>query len=254
MSASGDSGSGKKRYFEPAPAIDVEEFRKVVTSRRSVRRFDATPIPDAVLDDCLDLAMLAPNSSNLQPWEFHVVKSPALKAKMSAACLGQNAARTAQVLVAIVARTETWQQHCDLVLEQWPEETVPRIVDSYYRKLARIYYQQGPLNVVGMGKRLAASVAGLRRPVPRGPFSAADMKVWAVKSTALAAGNFMLALRAHGFDSCPMEGFDEHRVRKLLDLPADGVVVMVVGCGKRAEDGVYYPRLRFDRARFVKEH
>lgn len=254
MSASGESGSGRRRYSEPVPAIDVEEFRKVVQSRRSVRRFDDTPLPGAVLDDCLDLAMLAPNSSNLQPWEFHVVKSPDLKARMARACLGQNAARTAQVLVAFVARTGTWREHCRLMLEQWPEETVPRIVDSYYRKLAPVYYGQGPLDVMGIGKRLAASVAGLSRPVPRGPFSAADMKVWAVKSTALAAENFMLALRAHGFDSCPMEGFDERRVRKLLDLPADGTVVMVVGCGRRAADGVYQPRLRFDRARFVKEH
>ncbi|HEX4869922.1 MAG TPA: nitroreductase family protein [Moraxellaceae bacterium] len=255
MSASGEGGSGKKRHREPAPpVIDVEEFRKVVLSRRSVRRFDDTPLPDAVLDDCLDLAMLAPNSSNLQPWEFHVVKSPALLKAMTAACLGQNAARTARALVVFVARTATWQEHCDLVLEQWPEETVPRIVDNYYRKLARLYYLQGPLDVVGLGKRVAATVAGLRRPVPRGPFSAADMKVWAVKSTALAAENFMLALRAHGFDSCPMEGFDERRVRKLLDLPDDGTIVMVVGCGKRAPDGVYYPRLRFERSRFVKEH
>lgn len=254
MAASGVKGSGKRRYAEPAPDIDVEEFRKVVLSRRSVRRFEATPVPDAVLDDCLDLAMLAPNSSNLQPWEFHVVKTPALKAQLARACLGQNAATTAPLLVAIVARTATWREHCRLMLEQWPEESVPTIVEKYYRKLAPVYYGQGPLGVVGIGKRVAATVAGLRRPVPRGPFSATDMKVWAVKSTALAAENFMLALRAHGFDSCPMEGFDEKRVRKLLDLPADASVVMVVGCGKRAADGIYQPRLRFDRARFIKEH
>ena len=35
------------------------------------------------------------------------------------------------------------------------------------------------------------------------------------KSTALACQNFMLALVAEGFDSCPMEGFDER-----VDLPA----------------------------------
>ncbi|HET8729664.1 MAG TPA: nitroreductase family protein [Moraxellaceae bacterium] len=255
MSATGAEPSRKKRHREPLPpAIDVEEFRKVVLTRRSVRRFDETPIPDDVLDDCLDLALLAPNSSNLQPWEFHVVKTPALRKRMAAACLGQNAARTAQVMVVIVARTDTWREHCEQVIAQWPEETIPRIVDNYYRRLARIYYLQGPLNVVGMGKRLAATLAGLTRPVPRGPFSAADMRVWAVKSTALAAENFMLAMRAHGFDTCPMEGFDDRRVRKLLDLPDDGIITMVVGCGRRASDGVYYPRLRLDRARFVKEY
>ena len=83
----------KERYYEPAPdAIDVAEFRKVVASRRSVRKFTDKPIPAEVLDDCLDMAMLAPNSSNLQQWEFYVVKSPDKRAKLVEACLNQNAA------------------------------------------------------------------------------------------------------------------------------------------------------------------
>lgn len=244
----------KARYQETAPDIDVEEFRKVVISRRSVRRFDDTPLPDAVLDDCLDMALLAPNSSNLQPWEFHVVKTPALKKQLAYACLNQNAARTAQALVVIVARTASWEEHCELMLSHWPDKDVPRIVANYYRRVARLHYRQGPFNLLGWGKRALAAVAGLRRPVPRGPFTAADMRLWAAKSVALAAENFMLALRAHGFDSCAMEGFDERRVRKLLPLPPDAFVVMVVGCGKRAADGVYHPRIRFDRERFVKTH
>lgn len=244
----------KPRYQEAVPDIDVGEFRKVVMSRRSVRRFDGTPIPDAVLQDCLDMALLAPNSSNLQPWEFHVVKTPALKKALAHACLDQNAARTAQELVVVVARLETWKEHCDMMLESWPEETVPRVVQSYYGRLARIYYNQGPMNLLGAGKRIFSSVTGLSRPVPRGPFTQADMKVWAAKTVALGAENFMLAMRAHGFDTCPMEGFDAHRVHKLLDLPSDAFIVMVIGCGKRAADGVYHARIRFARERFIKTH
>ncbi|MDP1775714.1 MAG: nitroreductase family protein, partial [Moraxellaceae bacterium] len=37
---------GKPRYHEPAPQhIDVEAFRQVVISRRSVRKFTSKPIP-----------------------------------------------------------------------------------------------------------------------------------------------------------------------------------------------------------------
>lgn len=36
----------KKRYYEPAPQdIDVANFRKVIESRRSVRKFTDKPIP-----------------------------------------------------------------------------------------------------------------------------------------------------------------------------------------------------------------
>lgn len=244
----------KQRYHEAVPDIDVEEFRKVVMSRRSVRRFDDTPVPDAVLQDCLDMALLAPNSSNLQPWEFHVIKTPALKKELAVACLDQNAARTAQELVVIVARLETWKEHCDMMLDNWPEETVPKVVQSYYGRLAKVYYNQGPLNILGIGKRALAAVTGLKRAVPRGPFTHADMKVWAAKTVALGAENFMLAMRAHGFDTCPMEGFDARRVNKMLKLPPDAFVVMVVGCGKRAPDGVYHARIRFARERFIKTH
>ena len=74
---------GKSRYYEPAPQdIDIENFRKVVTSRRSVRKFTNKPIPQAVLDDCLDMALLAPCSSGLQQWEFYVVRSSDKKAKL----------------------------------------------------------------------------------------------------------------------------------------------------------------------------
>lgn len=74
------SNTEKKRYYEAAPQdIDVDNFRKVVESRRSVRKFTDKPIPEDVLNACLDLALLAPNSSNLQPWTFYVVQDAAKK-------------------------------------------------------------------------------------------------------------------------------------------------------------------------------
>lgn len=233
------------------PEIDVEEFRKVVRSRRSIRRFTDEPIPEQVLEDCLELATLAPNSSNLQPWEFYVVRTPDLKAKVAHACLGQNAAKSAAVLVVVVARPDSWRKHARQALEDWPEQTPPPIVENYYRKVAPIHYNQGPLGVLGLAKKAAGLAVGLTRPVPRGPYSPCEMKIWATKSTALAAQNLMLALRAHGYDSCPMEGFDECRVRKLLKLPAKGLVTMVVAAGRRAENGVYNRQYRFDQSQLV---
>ena len=43
----------KKRYYEAAPQdIDVDNFRKVIESRRSVRKFTDKPIPSEILDEC----------------------------------------------------------------------------------------------------------------------------------------------------------------------------------------------------------
>ena len=239
---------------EPHPEIDLEEFRKVVHSRRSVRRFTEEPIPEAVLQDCFDLALLSPNSSNLQPWEFHRVVNPQARDKIVTACLGQNAAKTAAELIVVVARTKTWKKHCGENLDNWPEPTVPRIVEAYYRGGAQVHYGGLPLDPFGLVKKTIRRLSGLARPMPRWPNSSADMALWATKTTALAAQTFVLALRAHGFDSCMMEGFDEARLRKAVKLPKDGVVLMVIGAGRRAEKGVYHARIRFPRQRFLIEH
>jgi nitroreductase len=52
------------------------------------------------------LALLAPNSSNLQPWTFYVVQNPTKKKQLVKACLNQLAAKTASELIVCVARTD----------------------------------------------------------------------------------------------------------------------------------------------------
>ncbi len=242
----------KKRYHEPALDTDSGEFHKVVESRRSVRKFTSKPIPRPVLDACLDLAMQAPSSCNLQPWEFHVVQSADKKQKLVEACMSQNAAKTAAELIVVVARTKNWGKVAKLNITDWPQKTMPRHWKNFYTGGVPLTYWQGPFYSVGHAKKMATRIAGLFTPVPRGPFTKSDMRVWAVKSVALAAENLMLALRSYGFDSCPMEGMDEKRVRKLLKLPSDAEVVMVIGAGERAEDGVYFPKVMFDRENFVR--
>lgn len=245
--------SAKKRYYEPAPERSYgQEFTEVVESRRSVRKFTDRKIPKHILDACLDLALLAPSSCNLQPWEFHVVQSPEKKQKLVEACMSQNAATTAAELIVVVARTANWREIAKLNIEQWPQPKIPKHWKNFYTSGVQLTYWQGPLYSVGAIKKAVTNIAGLFRPMPRGPFTKADMRVWAIKSVALAAENLMLAFRAHGFDSCPMEGMDERRVKKLLDLPRDAEVVMVVGAGERANDGVYFPRVKFERENFVK--
>lgn len=248
------NGAAKRsaRYREPAPQhIDPEAFDRVVRSRRSVRRFTDTPIPPDVLDACIDLALLAPNSSNLQPWAFYKVQSADKKRALVRACLDQNAAKTAAELIVVVARTDTYLEHAKLNLRAWPDGKPPKLVRDYYSKLVPLMYSRGPLGALGVAKGVVTQAVGQFRPMIRGPFSAADLKVWAVKSTALAAQNLMLALRAYGYDSCPMEGFDEARVARLLRLPRSASIPMVIGAGIRSEDGVYHPQIRFERERFV---
>lgn len=236
------------------PAIDWNEFKKVVETRRSVRVFDRTKILEADVREALDMALLAPNSSNLQPWEFYWVRSAGPRAALVEACLSQPAARTAAELIVCVARVDTWPLMRARMLEAFAgQKKVPASAVDYYRKLVPMVYSVGPFGAFARLRGLAMWVIGLRRAIPREPSSPADMTTWAVKSTALACENLMLALRAKGWDSCPMEGVDSSRAKKILGLPRSAAIVMVVAAGRRSSKGVYGPRIRFDRSLFVHE-
>ncbi|ALH96523.1 nitroreductase family protein [Acinetobacter equi] len=244
----------QERYYEPAPEnIDVENFRKVIESRRSVRKFTEKPIPNEILDACLDLALLAPNSSNLQPWTFYVVQNPTKKKKLVKACLGQLAAKTAAELIVCVARTDRIDQMAKMNISEFPFPEAPKAVKKYYQFIP-YNYKTGFLNSFGHFKKVAFKVARrLDKQLPVSAFTPADAKLWATKTTALACENLVLSLRAYGFDSCMMEGFDEPLVRKILDLNHHQFPVMVIGAGERAKDGVFFPQYRFDRNLFIEK-
>jgi nitroreductase len=230
-----------------------EEFDKIVQNRRSVRYYTNEKIPRHVLDQVLEWALLAPNSSNLQSWEFFVVQDPIKKSKLVEALFNQPAARTAQELIVAVAKLKTWKSTRQQMLDHLAkQENAPKSALAYYKKLVPLVYTQGPLSSFGMAKRMVNSVVGVFRAIPREPYSRSDMRVWSVKSTALACQNIMMGFSAHGFDTCPMEGYDSRRIKRILNLGRDSEVVMVISAGKRDKRGVYGPRIRMAKEQFLK--
>ena len=239
---------------EVLPEINADEFCKVVESRRSVRVYTEEQIPEAIVRKCLHLALLAPNSSNLQPWQFYWVRDPEKKTKLIKYCLSQPSARTSAELIVAVARPDTWEgvrkQMMEVINKKDPAKV--KAVRQYYERIVPLAYNQGPLGIYGPIKKLLLFFRGLKTPTPRGPSSISEMLIWAHKNTALACENLMLAFRAHGYDSCPMEGMDPVRIKKLLNLPSEADICMVISAGKRAPNGVYGNRIRFDENQFIK--
>ncbi len=247
-----DNMAGYK-HEEIMQTVSPIEFDKIIHNRRSVRFFTEEKIPTEVMEKVLDWALLAPNSSNLQPWEFYWVKDAEKKKLLVEALLSQPAARTAQELIVAVAKRKTWKKVSQQMLSRLKEDsTIPKAALDYYSKIVPLAYTIGFFGIMGKIKKLGLTIAGLARPIPREPTSAADMRVWAVKSTSLACQNIMLGFSAFGYDSCPMEGYDSCRVKKILKLESGDEVVMVISAGKRDKKGVYGPRIRMPRDQFVK--
>jgi nitroreductase len=83
----------------------------------------------------------------------------------------------------------------------------------------------------------------LFRPIYR-EIRNSDMRIVAHKSAGLAAQNFMISMAAIGYDTCPMEGSDTLRIKKILNLQRGAEITMVIGCGIRDEKGIYGSRFR----------
>ena len=225
---------------------------KAIKYRRSVRVYSDEHIKDALVKQCLVNASLAPTSSNLQLWEFHHITDKTILQKVAKACMGQNAAITANQLVVVVTRKDTWRKkaranvaHFDRVFKQ-PEMQKEihrkKMAINYYQKIIPTLYADF-FGVFGAIKYWIFQLIGLFRPVYR-QTRWSDLRVVAHKSAALAAQNFMISMAAVGYDTCPMEGSDTLRIKKVLKLPKGAEINMVISCGIRKPEGVYGERFR----------
>lgn len=88
------------------------------------------------------------------------------------------------------------------------------------------------LGILGFLRVILAKSISLFRPMMR-EVSESDMRVVVHKSCALAAQTFMIAMANEGYDTCPLEGFDSKRIKKLLKLPHGAGINMVIPCGIR---------------------
>ena len=236
-------------------------YREIVQSRRSVRKYDSeTPFDHEVVSRALDLTLLSPNSSNMQLWEFHrIIDADNLK-QAAHFCMGQNAATTARELVVFVVTPYKWRERAEMNAQTVRDnfagrEDHPQLSKArkYYEKLIPFVYNNDSFGLFGLIRKLIVWGVGMKRPIMR-EVSKSDVRVSVHKSCALAAMNFMMAMRSEGLDTCPMEGFDSKRMKQLLGLPKQAEITMVIGCGKRTDKGVYGERHRVEREDVIHIH
>jgi nitroreductase len=230
--------------------------------RRSVRIYDPEKsIDSTIVRKCIEQAALAPNSSNMQLWEFYHITSKETIEKIAPLCFNQNAARTAQQLVIFVTRKDLWRRRAKANLEMLDKvfPPKPKSEQSRREKTSRAYYGKlipftysDFMGIFGWIKYVMILVLGLFKPMYR-EVRKSDMRVVVHKTCALAAENFMLSMAAEGYDTCPMEGSDTWRVKRVLGLPLGAEINMIVSCGIRKPEGVYGERFRIPFEEVYKE-
>ena len=237
----------------------LKTVSEAIKYRRSVRKYLDTELDEEKVKNCIRNATLAPNSSNMQLWEFYHVTDNEILKKLSKACFDQNAAKTAINMVVFVARRDKWRERAkynlDFLEDMFDKQEKEGMDVQRRRKVSRRYYEKlmptiyiDFFGLVGFYKKILSFFIGLFRPIYREVLFS-DLRVITHKSVALAAENFMLSMAEIGYDTCPMEGSDTKRVKKILKLPSKAEITMIIGCGIRAKNGVYTERFRvpFDK-------
>ncbi len=228
-------------------------LEEIINYRRSVRHYKKTPIDAEKVKHCIELATLAPNSSNMQLWEFYHITNPKMLKELSIACLNQESATSAKQMVIFVARQDLYRTRAkkmrtletENVLKNSPKLKQEKRIKNwkmYYGRIMPFLYLRF-FGIFGIIRTIIVNIVGLFRPIVY-QVSENDMRVVVHKTCALAAQTFMLAMANEKYDTCPMEGFDSRKVKSILKLSYGAEINMVISCGIREEQGVWGDRMR----------
>ncbi len=175
-----------------APVFDPAFGRQLAALfrwRRDVRRFAATPVPAALLDELLTVACLAPSVGLSEPWRFVTVDDPARRAAV---------------------RSSFERCNRGALTQQQPDSA------ALYARLKLAGLDEAPCHIAVFAEPDPAQGRGLGR---------GTMPETVAYSAVMAAHTLWLAARAAGLGLGWVSILDPAAVAAALDVPADWLFI-----------------------------
>jgi nitroreductase len=164
----------------------------------------------------------------MQPWRFIVVQQPEQKERLRAASYNQAKVEEASAVIVACGDADGWRKDLDLMLQLGREGGMP---ESY------------------------AAQACKSVPAYLSSFTTEQMLCWLNKQVMLAFTSMMLMAEVMGYDTAPMEGFEQEKVCSLLHLPMSYHVVALLAIGTlRGADKFYGGRFSLGHTVFAEEY
>ena len=208
---------------EPSAAVDA-----AITSRRSIRAFLPTPVPEATVREILEVASRAPSGTNTQPWKVHVLAGDARR-------------RLSDAVLAAYDDPAERALHAE-EYDYYPREWVPPYIDRR-RKVGWDLYgllEIGKADKDKMHAQHGRNYAFFDAPVG---FIFTIDRIMATGSWldyGMVLENIMVAARGRGLDTCPQAAFTQfHRViKRELGLGDHEMVVCGMALGVADPDAL----------------
>ena len=199
----------------------MKPLAQAIRDRRSTPSFNGAPIPDSDLRRILDAGLHSPSGYNLQPWRFVVVESEEGRRRLRSACFNQAKVEEASVVIVCCGDRDGWRKDLPEMLRIGRKNGMPEA-----------YAAQADSTVTGY----------------LSSFNAEQMNAWLNKQVTIAATSMLWMAEVLGYDTAPMEGFEQEKVCEMLKLPMSYTVVSMLAVGhlKGAD--------KFDGGRFPLSH
>lgn len=185
--------------------------------RYAAKKFDTSKkVSETDLEKILEAIRLTPTSFGMQPYHFYIVTNQDQKDAIQAAAWNQAQIGTASHLIVMCARND-----------------LMTVKDEYFDAMS------------GGSTEVRANLRGFEDMVTG--FIPHSSPEWAKKQVYIAQGFALAACAELQIDSCPMEGFDPAAVAKILDVPSNLDVAVMLPIGYRAVDEHPRPKFRFPK-------
>ena len=173
---------------------------QAVRERRSIKSFDPAHRFSKEEEDLLiDLAIQSPSSFNIQHWRLVNVRDAELRTRIRAAAADQPQVTDASLLFVVCADLKAWQKEPARYYRNAPQSAQDLLVPwmkKFYEYNDQLQRDEG------------------------------------IRSASFIAHTMMLSAKGMGYDSCPLIGFNPIEVAKLINLPDNHIIPMLLAIGK----------------------
>jgi nitroreductase len=208
---------------------------EAIQQRRATQSFENLEIPEADLKKIIRAGLEAPSGYNLQPWRFVVVRSPEQKKKLREAAFGQPKVEEASAVIVACGDPDGWK-------------------DGDLEEMIKLAKQHG----FGGDQEHEAARKAISGFLGNAPGKVGGVEpsfgVWVNRHVMIALTTMMWMAEVLGYDTAPMEGFLEDKVKEVLKIPQRMRVVALLAIGRRkGPDKPYGGRFDPSRTVFVDE-
>ncbi|HSW69762.1 MAG TPA: nitroreductase family protein [Gammaproteobacteria bacterium] len=220
------------------PSLKMEPkerlLSEVLKDRRATPSFDGSPIPDDILSTIIQAGIESPSGYNLQPWRFIVVRSAEQKQRLREASMGQPKVEEAgAVIVCCGDLNAPKNNNLDDVLAESEKHGFTEDQNQKVKEIINKTFNAPAGNAMGITP---------------------DYAVWVNRHVMIAFTTMMWTAETLGFDTAPMEGFFEDKVKSVLGIPDHVRVVALLAIGKqKGKDKLYAGRRKLKKLCFMEK-